>query len=284
MADAPTIQRRFAVSGGTLTGCQWGEGDPEIVFMHGFGNTSQVWVDVVQPLPDDICCLAVDLRGHGDSDRSPTGYQLEMFVADAIELIGQLPQPVALVGHSLGGKVVLRAAARLPEQVTHVVVVDSGPELRLVGEAHLLGDVERVPHRYSSSAQYQAVVRQMYPLASDDQVQRTVLAELAPDPDGGFVRKLDPVFSEPRVVGKATRGNRTEMWELLKLVAQPTLVARGAASAMLSLDVATRMVEDALPNGVLVTIPRAGHVIPFDNPERLAQVMSVFLGLANPEP
>ena len=67
-----------------------------------------------------------------------------------------------------------------------------------------------------------------------------------------------------------------DLWDALAKVSCPTLVVRGAASDVLSADVADRMVEDALPNGRLAVVGRASHSVMTDNPEGFAEAVSNF--------
>lgn len=96
----------------------------DVVLLHGTGLTADDWSDVARGLSRDHTVHAVDLRGHGRSEW-PGTYSIDLMAADVIALIESLPEPVDLIGHSLGGLVALRAAHDNP-QVCRLVLEDVG--------------------------------------------------------------------------------------------------------------------------------------------------------------
>ena len=103
-----------------------GAGDPAIIFIHGgFGNRTGFGFQEEYFSPNHRC-LAVDLRGHGESDKPDVVYTMEQHGDDVAELIRQLglEKPV-LVGQSMGGQVIISAAARHPELVGAIASLDS---------------------------------------------------------------------------------------------------------------------------------------------------------------
>ena len=114
------------------------EGDSKnklpIVFIHGAGGSSVVWMDVVRRLHSRRRVIAPDLPGHGQSDRwhAPSQISIEMY-RDAIgTMCAQLKvDKVLLAGHSMGGQVALACAAAWPERVGGLVLVASGAQIRV---------------------------------------------------------------------------------------------------------------------------------------------------------
>jgi pimeloyl-ACP methyl ester carboxylesterase len=105
---------------------------PIVVCVHGIGYDSlaSFYLTLAPPLSAaGIEVLTYDLRGHGRSERPPTGYQLENFVDDLGELLNQLGinRPVHLVGNSFGGTIAFSFAARHPDRVASVVSIESEP-------------------------------------------------------------------------------------------------------------------------------------------------------------
>src|SRR3954465_9602889 len=99
-----------------------GEGDP-LVLVHGLGGAASNWTELAPLLLPRRRLLVPDLPGHGGSTAPPGGSGLDPFadrVAAVAEREGMLPAPV--VGHSLGGMVVLRLALRRPEAVQALVL------------------------------------------------------------------------------------------------------------------------------------------------------------------
>ena len=111
-----------------------GAGDPAIVFIHGgFGNRSGFELQEEYFSPNHRC-IAVDLRGHGESDKPDELYIMEQHGDDVAALIRQLGlQRPVLVGQSMGGQVVISAAARHPDSSarspawTHPATSPDGP-------------------------------------------------------------------------------------------------------------------------------------------------------------
>jgi len=101
--------------------------------------------------------------------------------------------------------------------------------------------------------------------------------------DGRFEPKTDPGFFrtwEHESSEDASRRAAEEtaaLWTALSRTACPALVVRGAASDVLSPEVADRMAEEVLPRGSLVVVPRAGHSVMVDNPEGFREAVTSFV-------
>ena len=117
----------IAVNGTRLYYQQSGDG-PDVVLVHAVTGNQAVWVftGLIDALAADFRVTSYDLRGHGASDRPPTGYTSAAMADDLVGLHAALGLgPAYLVGHSFGGVVGLHAALRAPEQVAGVVLSDS---------------------------------------------------------------------------------------------------------------------------------------------------------------
>ena len=103
-----------------------GAGDPPIVFIHGIYGTHQAFGNQVEYFSPNHRCIAVDLRGHGESDKPDQVYSMARYADDVAELMRHLALPPAvMVGHSMGGQVVISVAARHPDLVRAVASLDS---------------------------------------------------------------------------------------------------------------------------------------------------------------
>ncbi|MGH8896256.1 MAG: alpha/beta fold hydrolase [Egibacteraceae bacterium] len=105
---------------------------PTVVFVHGVGTDSlaSFYFTLAGPVSAaGVDVVAYDLRGHGRSERPPTGYRLADAVADLAGLLDTLavPGPVHLVGNSYGGTVAFSCAVAHPEQIASVVMIESEP-------------------------------------------------------------------------------------------------------------------------------------------------------------
>ena len=113
---------------------------PTILMLHGGGQNRFSWKNTGQILADaGFHVVALDSRGHGDSDRSPTAnYSLETLSGDTLQVIYQIGRPVALIGASMGGLTSLPVAHEAgPELVTKLVLVDVVPRFEKGGSARI---------------------------------------------------------------------------------------------------------------------------------------------------
>ena len=111
---------------------------PTILMLHGGGQNRHSWKNTGQILANaGFHVVALDSRGHGDSDRSPTAnYSLETLTGDTLQVIYQIGRPVALIGASMGGLTSLPVAHEAgPELVTKLVLVDVVPRFEKSGSA-----------------------------------------------------------------------------------------------------------------------------------------------------
>ena len=112
--------------GVTLAYLDRGEGDPPLVFLHPWSGDRSFFDPQVERFSAGHRCLAVDLRGHGESAASAQGYSMGELADDVAWLCEQLSvQGAVLVGQSLGGIVAVHVASRHPGLVRGVVVLDA---------------------------------------------------------------------------------------------------------------------------------------------------------------
>lgn len=124
----PPIERDLTASGVRLRVVEGGSGAP-VVLLHGLFVDHSSWDDVIEQLGDDFRLVAPDLPGFGDSEKpapSRFPYGVDAFAETIADLYAGLELGrAALVGHALGGAVALTLAARHPELVNRLVLVDS---------------------------------------------------------------------------------------------------------------------------------------------------------------
>jgi pimeloyl-ACP methyl ester carboxylesterase len=103
-----------------------GQGEPTLVLVHGWAFDHHVWDGQAQSLAAGHRVVTLDLAGHGESGGSRRAWTMAAFGEDVkavVEAVGA--KQVVLVGHSMGGPVVLEAARRMPERVKGIVLVDT---------------------------------------------------------------------------------------------------------------------------------------------------------------
>jgi pimeloyl-ACP methyl ester carboxylesterase len=124
---AAAIESRVQLSSLSLAVRDHPGGEPAVLALHGLASNARWWDLVAARLAPRHRVIAVDLRGHGLSDRPDTGYDFETVAADLDELASQLhPEPLVVAGHSWGASVALAYGARLGERCPGVICVDGG--------------------------------------------------------------------------------------------------------------------------------------------------------------
>ena len=103
-----------------------GTGKKTLVLIHGFGDTSHMWIPLFDEFGTDYTILAPDMRGLGDSSRPATGYDKKTIAADIHELVKSLGyQKIDLVGHDIGLMVAYSYAAQYPTEVEKLALLEA---------------------------------------------------------------------------------------------------------------------------------------------------------------
>ena len=249
----------------------WEAAGRPVLLLHGYGLTAHTWDAVVLGLNGIYRCLALDQRGHGETDwGSASDYVLEARAAAAAEVLNAVGvDEVAVVGQSLGGLVGLRLASSLGRRIAALAVVDASPFTLVVpGAGSRLRD-----RTFASPDEAFALVRRVSPGRDPDVLRQNLLFNLRPLPDGCWTWRYDQGAEMLRPEDFEAR-NRA-LVALLAQVTSPALVVRGARSETLTADSAAKLAA-ALPDGRMVTISDAGHNVQGDAPRALADALSSF--------
>ncbi|MCH8026194.1 MAG: alpha/beta hydrolase, partial [Chloroflexi bacterium] len=106
-------QGSFDSDGVTLRYLDWGGDGPPLILIHATGFLAALWRPIAERLSARFRVVAMDQRGHGESDKPPDGYRFDVFADDLQRLIEalELESPIA-AGHSSGGTTIVVHAAR----------------------------------------------------------------------------------------------------------------------------------------------------------------------------
>ncbi len=187
----------------------WGNQDaPPLLLVHGGKDHCRSWDWAADVLSKDWHVIAPDLRGHGDSDWSPSGeYNTFSFVYDLAQLIHQLKlAPVTIVAHSMGGNVAIRYTGLYPDKVRKLVAIEGlglSPQALAERDAvprnqRLRDWIEqkrsaaaRVPRRYGSLKEAYQRMKSENSFLSDEQARHLTIHGASQNEDGTFSWKFD---------------------------------------------------------------------------------------------
>jgi esterase len=254
----------------------WGTaGRPPMVFLHGGGLNAHTWDLVCASLRAERHCLALDQRGHGDSeDPGDRDYRVGSMVKDLAAFADLLGLGrFHMCGLSMGGRVAMAYAGEHAGRLHRLVIVDIGPDIAPAGLARVRGMMADSPERFASEAEAAAYIRRANPLYAEAELRHRVAHGVRPLSDGGFAWKYARGLRDMMREG---RHEPVDLWSVLGRIMCPTLLVRGSESDILSPEIAKRLL-DALPDGHYAEVPGAGHTVPGDQPEAFVHVVGAFL-------
>jgi len=263
------------VDGLRLHALDWGRaGRPPVLFLHGGGQTARTWDLACLSLRDRFHCLALDQRGHGDSEWS-YGFDYEP-ESHACDFAGFLDargiERVAIVGMSMGCLNGLHFAASCPDRVSSFVAVDAGPWVRIEGGQSIVDFVSAADGGESLDDLLERAL-QFNPRRDRRLLAVSLRHNLRALPDGRLTWKTD----RRRPIDLAVMKRRLE--QLQQRVAEihcPTLILRGSESEVFLDEHASRF-ADALARARWVRVDGAGHTIQGDAPGALVREIRDFL-------
>jgi pimeloyl-ACP methyl ester carboxylesterase len=260
-----------------------GSGTP-LLMLHGVGLNGHCWAPVAGLMGEGFRLLALDLRGHGASGRSPDGrYGWDRFAADVLEVVdglglaGAQHDPggvggVAGVGHSAGASALLLAEASRPGTFSRLwawepIVSVPGSSLREQRSSEFAQRARRRRSHFSSVAEARAHLegRGLFAEFSPEAFEAFLSGGLVPA-GGGGVELACRAEDEASAYEAAARNG---LWERLEAARGPVRVVGGATSAAVpGRELAA--IAARLPGGGAVVMPSVGHFGPFQDPAAIA--------------
>jgi esterase len=270
-------ERTVRIGGLRFRYLDWGnENLRPILFLHGGALTAHTWDLCCLALREEFHCIALDQRGHGDSDWAPdadysiaTQREDVRGFGDALGL-----DRLVLVGMSMGAINALAFATQYPERLTHLVLIDAGPEVRRPGSRRIR-DFVNGGARPETLEQIIERALTFNPRRDPLILRRSLMHNLRQQADCTWVWKYDRQrFLQ--MDRDAHAAERRRLADGLARVTCQTLVVRGAESDVFHDEDAERLAQ-RLPDGRWIKIPRAGHTVQGDNPKDLAAALREFL-------
>jgi len=252
---------RFAASDGVaLSFRSWGDAAlPVAILLHGGGANASWWWPMLATLCPSHRLVALDFRGHGDSDH-PEELRVGAFHGDVESLVHHLGVArYALIGHSLGAHVALDHAARHPE-VRAVVAIEPA---RGAQKSDRRRARMALAARRTYRTREEAISRYRFlpeaKLADETLRQHIALRSIQREPDGRYGYKFDPRWFRLPAAEPAPKQD----------IRCPALIVRGGESGLLTAEGARALLLE-LPDGRLLEVPGAGHNVHLEQPEAVA--------------
>lgn len=251
-------------------GCQlhyedYGHGQP-LLLVHGLGSSTRDWEYQIPVLARHYRVIALDVRGHGRSDKPRGAYRIADFANDVAALIEflQLP-PVHLVGISMGGMIGFQLGVDRPELLRSLTIVNSGPEVKARSARDWLEIGKRwtLSRLLSLETIAKALAKLLFPKPEQADLRRKVEDRWPQNDKRAYLASLDAI------IGWGVR-------ERLPRITCPTLVI--SADRDYTPVERKREYVAEMPNARLLVIENSRHATPLDQPERFNSALLAFLG------
>ncbi|WP_407875312.1 alpha/beta fold hydrolase [Qipengyuania nanhaisediminis] len=265
-----------------------GREKPPLVLVHGGRDHARSWDWTAEKLADDWHVVAMDHRGHGDSDWVSDGvYAVNDMVYDLAQLIHQLGRgPVSIVSHSMGGNVALRYAGMFPEMVTKLVAIEGlGPSPEWQAKQRATPYPERMrewiekkrkaagrsPRKYESIEAAFARMIEENSYLTEAQARHLTIHGVNRNEDGTYSWKFDPHLNVWGVEDVADEFLHAT-WSAISC---PTLLLYGADSWASNPEKDGRIAH--FNDARVIEFEEAGHWLHHDQFDRFMDVLDNFL-------
>lgn len=223
-----------------------------ILFLHGSGQTRQSWGKaLVEGARRGFRTVALDMRGHGDSEWSPGGhYELGLFADDLHAVLEQFAAPPIVVGASLGGLAGMLTAARTPHLLRALVLVDITSRIEFDGTREVMDFMGSGLNGFASLEEVADTVAAYLPHRERPKDTRGLARNLRLR-NGRYYWHWDPAFMKMGENAQARKEAPARLEAAARALSIPTLLLRGGRS---------RIVSDQGAQEFLALVPHAEHV------------------------
>lgn len=274
-ATAPMHEWRGA-NGISIVGDSWGDPTgPLVILQHGGGQTRHAWKGAGETLgAEGYYAVALDARGHGDSEWSPDGeYGQDIMVEDLKAVVAQLGDRPVLVGASMGGGVSLVAIGEDHIDCTALVLVDIGPRLEPEGTAKIQAFMSQAPDGFATLDDVAAAIGNYQPHRKRPRNLDGLAKNVRLGADGRYHWHWDPKFR----AGRRDLKKREERLEACsRNLDVPALLVRGGLSDVLSEEGAQAFLT-MCPHAEYVNVAGAAHMVAGDRNDIFSTAVIDFL-------
>ena len=257
----------------------WGSDNQDIVILlHGGGQTRHAWGETGKKLSKaGFYAIAIDLRGHGDSDWHEEGdYSINAYKEDVVSIIKSLGRPASLVGASLGGMVSLSLAGDkdYSNLCSSLVMVDIGIYPDPEGSDRIVNFMQSGNKGFESLEEAAKTISKYLPHREKPKDTKGLIKNLRLKENGRYYWHWDPRFITRR------QGSRRERFSDQKKYAErvsvPTLLIRGALSDVVTKE-DVKFFLSVIPHAKFEEIEKASHMIAGDRNDMFAESAIKFL-------
>lgn len=279
-------RRTFTGAQGQTIAAEIAGDGPPVLLAHGGGQTRAAWTKVSSALADaGYQAVAIDMRGHGESEWSPSGaYHFSDYAADLLAIADALQDKPAVVGASLGGLAGLLAEGELrPGVFASLTLVDVTPQLQPDGVAHILGFMEaHLDEGFASADEAAAAIAAYLPHRKQRGPSETLERYLRKCDDGRLRWHWDPRFiaAANRAMPEDSESRFAAAARRLRL---PVHLIRGGSSNLVTPEAARQFLQFA-PHASYTDIADAGHMVVGDRNDVFTEAIVGFLRRHTPLP
>ena len=268
--------RFVEVDGRRLHYLDWGDkGKRAHVLLHGITGNAHNWDYLAPSWSVDSRVLALDQRGHGESERATEGYPVQAFASDLYAFARKLDlAPFDATGHSLGSRNLIAFAGDHSDMLSHLVLSDCGPELPQQGARNnnrRLGSRPAFFRTWQEAEAWYKETNPTWPREHTEQVMRHALRE---NYAGKWVWKHDPDLLW--ITGGFGLTEVPYLWQQCARITCKTLILHGGESEVLSPEILETMLS-VMPNASVHHFKGASHNILLEARDELEKVVREFL-------
>jgi esterase len=270
-ASTAPAERFITANGLRIHYLDWGTaGRQPLVLLHGIARVAHTFDHLAPHFTNRYHVIAVDMRGHGDSDWHAGGaYLVEDYTSDIKSLIDQLDlNNIVFWGNSTGGRVAQVMAGLYPERVSAVISEDVGPERPAAISDRRAERMAKEASGWASDDELLAQLKNDYPLTADAVLRNFVAHGSRRRDDGRVIWKRDPAILNGFVP--------TELWDSVRRIKAPITYILGGASTIVPLETQARL-KQTLPQVQIITMPGLGHYPSDERPQEFIARVDRFL-------
>lgn len=269
-AAAQPVDRFLTVNGLRIHYVDWGgETKPPLILIHGLDRVARTFDHVVPHFTSRFHVIAVDMRGHGDSDWDPQArYVVEDHVGDLEGVVSQLGlRNITLWGNSTGGRVVQVFAGKHPDLVARAIAEDVGPERPQQISDSYARRVKQEDQGWASEEELFATLMKGAG-ASEAVIRPYIRYGTKRRADGRLVWKRDPNLVKGFVA--------TDLWQHVRNITAPILYLLGGRSTIVPQETQEKL-KATLQRVTISTLPGVGHYPSDEKPAEFLAIVDQFL-------